>query len=225
LPKTNSVYENAALLWRSAKAIFTAGKIVSCTSETCGAMESGEIRALVEAAYSEEIIALPPSLEPAETKAQGNHYGEVTIARGNVLNIEKGYDWDGIKWERDTRIKTRLGEDTITLRLARIEDGKIIPWAPVEAEDWRRAWALSEVSLRQSQCLGSDNPLDVEALVEQAKRGWTISEKEIPVIVLRPADEGEIWQGRILEKREKSIKIRYSITKGFEICMLESSSP
>jgi CRISPR-associated endonuclease/helicase Cas3 len=45
LPKTNFVYKDAALLWRSAKAIFAAGKIVSRTSLECGPVESGEVRA------------------------------------------------------------------------------------------------------------------------------------------------------------------------------------
>ena len=53
LPKTTAIYRDAALLWRSAKVIFDAGKIVSRTSPECALPESGELRALVEAAYAQ----------------------------------------------------------------------------------------------------------------------------------------------------------------------------
>ena len=74
--------------------------------------------------------------------------GERTLADYNTLDFQKGYDWDGMKWERDTRAKTRLGEETITLRLARIEAERVVPWISVEDEDLNCAWALSEVSVR-----------------------------------------------------------------------------
>jgi CRISPR-associated endonuclease/helicase Cas3 len=147
LPKTNFVYTDASLLWRSAEAIFTAGKIASRTSVARAPVESGEVRALIEAVYSDDIPAIPPSLERAEIRALGVHSGERTQAHYSTLNFHKGYDWDGMKWERDTRVKTRLGEDTITLRLARMEDGTVVPWMPIEGGDVRRAWALSEVNL------------------------------------------------------------------------------
>jgi hypothetical protein len=76
LPKTNYVYKDAALLWRSAKAIFDAGKIVSRTSLECAPVESGEVRALAEAVYGEDALAIPPSLEEAENKALGSRSGE-----------------------------------------------------------------------------------------------------------------------------------------------------
>ncbi len=217
LPKTNFVYNDAALLWRSAKAIFTAGKIVSCTSLTCAAMESGEVRALVEAVYGDDRLPIPPSLEKAELDAVGTQSGERTLAGYHVLDFQKGYDWDGVKWERDTRIKTRLGEETITLRLARVENGTVVPWAPVEANDWRRAWALSEVSLRQSQCVGSDNAPEVRVLVEAAKRWWTISEKEIPVVVLKETDEAVVWEGSALNANMKPMRIIYSAIEGLKL--------
>ncbi len=217
LPKTNFVYKDAALLWRSAEAIFTAGKIVSRTSFTCAPVATGEVRALVEAVYGDNALAIPPSLERAEIESLGEHAGEKTLALYNVLDFQKGYDWDGMKWERDTRVKTRLGEETITLRLARIAAGRVVPWISVEDEDPRRAWALSEVSLRVSQCFGSDNPPDVQALVDEARRGWTISEKEIPVVVLVEIDLQGVWEAPALDARGAPMKIGYSRIGGVKL--------
>jgi hypothetical protein len=201
------------LLWRSAKAIFTAGKIVSCTSPACAAVESGEVRALVEAAYGSDQQPIPSSLEKAELDAMGAHSGERTLASFHVLDFQKGYDWDRVKWEREEQVRTRLSDNTITLCLARIDDGRIVPWTPVEANDWHRAWALSEVSLRQSQCAGSDNAPEMQALVEAAKRHWTLSEKEISVVVLSPVDR-TFWRGKVLDKKQTSTDIFYSDSIG-----------
>ena len=213
LPKTNFVYRDAALLWRSAKAIFTARKIVSRTSLTSGLCETGEVRTLIEAAYSTtERIAIPPGLERAENEAAGVHSGERTHARYNTLEFAKGYDWDGTKWERDTRVKTRLGEETVILRLARIEADMVVPWVAIEDGDIRRAWSLSEVGLRKSQCSGSRNSAQVQKVIDKAKRGWTLSEREMPVVVLHPVDN-VVWLGAA-EVNANPISITYSASAG-----------
>jgi CRISPR-associated endonuclease/helicase Cas3 len=219
LPKTNFVYKDAALLWRSAKAIFTAGKIVSRTSLALAPIETGEVRALIEAVYSEAgcgdaILGIPRSLEKAETRALGTRSGDRTQAHYNTLDFHKGYDWDGMKWERDTRVKTRLGDETITLRLARIQGGYIVPWMPIEEGDPSRAWALSEVSVRRFQCSGSNNPPELQKLVEMAQRGWSLSEKEIPIVLLDPIDHLN-WQGTALNNGG-SLRVRYSASSGLK---------
>ena len=154
LPKTAFVYRDAALLWRSAKILVDAGRIVSRTSAECAALESGEVRALVEAAYGDNQIAIPAGLEGAENEAMGKNSAERSQGGFNVLRFEAGYDFDGGRWESDSRTPTRLGDETIILRLARVEDGRIVPWAAIEDGDTRRAWALSEVSVRLSRCRG-----------------------------------------------------------------------
>jgi hypothetical protein len=89
-----------------------------------------------------------------------------------------------------------------------------VPWIS-EDGDPRRAWALSEVSLRKSRCSGASNPPDVQNLVETAQHGWTLSEREIPVAVLKPADD-ERWQGTVRGKDANSVSVFYSKSVGFE---------
>jgi CRISPR-associated endonuclease/helicase Cas3 len=216
LPKTGFVYRNASLLWRSAKAIFSAGRIVSRTSEALASPESGELRALVEAVYGEAALTIPPGLEIAENKALGKDSGDRTLAGYKLLELEAGYDWAGTKWERETKVETRLGEDTITLRLARLEGERIVPWIAVENNDYRRAWALSEVSVRRALCSGDANPSELQARIEAAKRDWSLSEKDIPVVVLAMGDECE-WHGRVLDKKQVSIGIVYSTSTGLRL--------
>jgi CRISPR-associated endonuclease/helicase Cas3 len=215
LPKTAFVYDDAALLWRSAKAIFTAGKIVSRTSQTRPTVQTGEVRALIEAVYGDDIPGIPTSLEGLEITAVGRRSGERTQAGYSTLDFQKGYDWDGMKWQRDTRVKTRLAEETITLRLARMQTGRIVPWMPIEEDDLRRAWALSEVSLRRSRCSGSNNSPGVEKLVEAARHAWTLSEKDIPVVLLTPVDDVS-WQGAARDGNEKPLSLQYSRSIGLK---------
>lgn len=214
LPETKFVYEDAALLWRSAKALFGAGSIVSRTRAEGERDSPGEIRALIEAAYGDEKTAIPDALAEAENKAMGNASGERSQAGFNVLDFEKGYDLDGGRWESDARISTRLGDETITLRLAVIADGRLRPWAGRDAAtgDERRAWALSEVSVRATRCSGVPKPSGKTAALSEAARGdWTVSEREIPVLILAPDPESrELWRGAAMDKEGREIAVAYS---------------
>lgn len=215
LPKANAVYRNAALLWRSATAIFRAGAIVSRASSACGAYETGDVRALVEAVYGEQ-IAIPPGLEVAENEAAGRGSAERTQAGYSTLEFAKGYDWDHLKWQRDTRVKTRLGEEMITLRLSRVERGRVVPWMPVEDGDIRRAWMRSEVTIRRSLCAGSDNCARLQSLIDREKRHWTLSEQEIYVIALEERGIGR-YVGQVRNGKNIPKSVFYSSTGGLEV--------
>ena len=214
LPKTRFVYRDAALLWRSAKVMVDAGRIVSKTSHECAAPSSGEVRALVEAAYGDDRIAIPSRLEGAENQAAGKGSAERSQGSFNVLRFEAGYDFDGGRWELDSRTPTRLGDETIILRLAKVESGRIVPWAGIEGGDLRRAWALSEVSVRLARCKGTPQPdHQTAALMAKAQEGWTVSEKEMPVLLLQPDADGG-WSGTILDGKGREASVIYSVDIG-----------
>ena len=216
LPKTTAVYRDAALLWRSAKVMFDAGKIVSRTSPKCATPESGELRALVEAAYGQTKIAIPSGLEGAQNEAIGKASAERSQGSFNVLRFEAGCDFDGGRWDADSRVPTRIGDDTITLHLAGIRDGRILPWALRDGPDRadRRAWALSEVSVRRARCKGTPEPdRETGSMIEKAKEGWTLSEREMPVLVLRPGVDGR-WSGTVIDAKANAAEVTYSADRG-----------
>ncbi len=193
-----------------------AGKIVSRTSPECAAPKSGEVRALIEAAYGENRIAIPASLESAENEAAGKTSAERSQGGFNVLRLEAGYDFDGGRWDFDTRVPTRLGDETITLRLAVNENGRIAPWTlrgGCEVAD-RRAWALSEVSMRRARCKGTAEPdRQTAAMIVKAREGWTLSEREMPVVVLQPGADGR-WSGTVIDGKGKEAIVIYSHVQG-----------
>ncbi|HZS71067.1 MAG TPA: CRISPR-associated helicase Cas3' [Candidatus Acidoferrum sp.] len=215
LPKTKIVYgEDAALLWRSAKVLFDAGQIVSKTRGENEGDSPGEIRSLIEAVYGEEKFAIPDALKTAENRARGKESADRSQARYNVLEFNEGYDLCGGRWESDARIPTRLGDETTTLRLAVTAGGRLHPWAARDAElkNARRGWALSEVSVRKSRCAGVPKPLaGIGALLAEAQRHWTVSEREIPVLILSPDRENpEVWRGTVVDGRGRETCVTYS---------------
>lgn len=221
LTKTKFVYrEDAALLWRSAKVLFDAGCIVSRTRTEGEGDSPGEIRTLIEAVYGDAKIVIPDALAAAENEAMGKSSADRSQARYNVLDFEKGYDLIGGRWESDACISTRLTEKTITLRLAVVADGRLRPWAArcAPTKDERRAWELSEVSVRASRCAGVPRPSrEVGALLDAARRGWTVSEREIPVLIFSPDEaDPERWRGVALEKQWREIGVAYSQCCGLQ---------
>jgi len=214
LPQTGYVYKNIGILWRSAKVLFNAGKIVSRTSTALAEPESGEIRALIEATYGEH-IPLPPDIEPTALNADGEDYADRSKARFQLLELCSGYDWQGTKWEKESKKRTRLGEETLILRLAQLEAGQAVPYARTEDEDEHGAWALSEVQVRCTRCTGAANGPEEEALIEKTKAKWSLSEKEMPVVILHPEDGGR-WSGKILDGKKKPSGMTYSKETGLQ---------
>jgi len=198
LRRTGFVYPDHALLWRSARALLAAGAIETPDG----------IRALVEAAYDrDDPGAIPPGLASAANRAEGTELAAAGIALQNLLKLEEPYDRDAGLWEPDVRTPTRLGEARVVFRLARSEGGDIVPWYP--HEDPRRAWALSEVSVRAARLKGAVE----DAAVEGAKTQWPAWDREIPVLLLRPGADGA-WRGNGIDPRGQRLTVTYDTSHG-----------
>jgi CRISPR-associated endonuclease/helicase Cas3 len=166
------------------------------------------IRALVEAAYDRDARdAVPPGLARAANRAEGAELAAAGIALQNLLEINHPYERDAGLWEPDVRTPTRLGDERVVFRLARLEHGTVVPWYP-QAEP-RRAWALSEVSLRANRLKGAPE----DAAVSAAKRDWPAWDREIPLLVLRPDGIGQ-WRGLALDPGEKLQPVTYDRSRG-----------
>ena len=136
LRRTGAVYADHSLLWRSARALLAAGRIVTPEG----------IRPLVEAAYDQSAAgAEPAGLDRATQRAKGKWLAARGQAWQNLLSFDRPYERHAGLWEPDARTPTRLGDPQRTFRLARLDHGRIVPWA--EHEDPVHAWALSEVSV------------------------------------------------------------------------------
>ena len=182
LGKAAWVYQHA-IMWRSAKALFDVKRIDTPTS----------FRPLIERVYACE-DEVPPALEEAQIKDEGTEMGNRSLGRYNVVDIDGGYGGLPSALSDTEDIGTRLGEPTATLRLARLEEGRLVPWC-----SGADAWALSEIRVRKN-FLGSAKPPSADqALHEQARTDWPEWEREILIAVVE--EDGRV---RLAEVKESS---------------------
>ena len=200
-----TVYRDPALLWRSARAVFRQGAI-----ET-----PRDMRPLVEEAYDDEAAgSIPAAMAPAAAQVKGKVQAATGVARQNVLEFASCYSRDAAFWEPEDRTPTRLeNRPQVTLRLALLRDGVVVPYA--EDADPRRAWALSEVTVAKFRLASCPQPTGLEAAVDLAKQGWGRWEREsdrMVLAVMTPADEG--YSFAALDESGNAVEARYDRLAG-----------
>ena len=196
---TRFVYDNPAVLWRSAQALLSAGSIDT----------PDNIRALVEAAYDE--ANTPPGLESATYRAEGKGAAARGVAGQNVLTFDQPYDRSAGLWEPDDHTPTRLGEPQVTLRLASYANGRLMPWC--DDVSIYRAWCLSEVSVRASRVAGVVEDPEIAPALAALRAQWSRWDREMLVLVLRPVDAAT-WHGRVVDRRGAQRLVTYTRTTG-----------
>jgi CRISPR-associated endonuclease/helicase Cas3 len=162
------VYQNAGVMWRTARTIFS-GRVLA-TPEI--------LRPMIEAVYGENAEAVPACLRAAETKGEGQEGKAKAIGAFNVIDLGGGYGQLPSDLRADEDIGTRLGEPTLTIRMARRENGGLVPWfraggaAPFD-------WALSELRIRKALWGGAKAPPEDAPLLERATKEWTEWDRSI----------------------------------------------
>jgi CRISPR-associated endonuclease/helicase Cas3 len=196
---TQFVYE-PHILWRSARVMFAAGKI---------SVPDG-VRSLVEAVYGDDSEALPAALQPLAEKADGEGHAQRGHARGNLLRPEMGYHARNGRWESDVAMPTRLGDDYTIFRIARVQQGRLVPWC--DDADEAKAWALSEIALRKSIADGAEVPAHRDAEAEKLRKGWKLWQRETPLFVME-TPSGSDWSFNA-RRGERQVRLLYSRTGG-----------
>jgi CRISPR-associated endonuclease/helicase Cas3 len=187
-PRAGGIYPNHARLWLTAQLLAEKGAIVTPDGS----------RPLIEAVYGEDAIArAPPALETIGLEAEGEDHANAAIARLNLLDYAPGYSRSTGAWDSDVRTPTRLGEERVTLRLARFDGTTFHPFA--DEPDRRRAWAMSEVSVGKNwlrRALGNKDlafPASVEAAIAAERLHWPKFEREMLILPMVEAEDGR-WK-------------------------------
>lgn len=197
---TEAVYRDPALLWRSARAIFTHAIL----------RVPEDVRNLVEAAYAED-AEIPDGLRQKSDQAHSKEMSAAAIAGMNLLRWNDGYCRANGPWESDVRTPTRLSDPSLMVRLALWDGEAVRPW--FKGETPGKSWALSEISLplRRVERVPDAAGMQANALVA-LRRLWPRMEQETPVLVLRP--DGDTWVGTALGPGSREIRLRYSRVQG-----------
>ncbi|WP_251133965.1 CRISPR-associated helicase Cas3' [Rhodomicrobium sp. Az07] len=190
-----AVYDHHGIVWRSASALFDAGEIRAPEG----------LRDLIAKVYGPDPLQFPDALNAASIKAEAGAISGRCVAGINLLTLKEGYGIDNTAWTSDVEISTRLEDElSVTLRLARLEGGAVVPWCKPTgncASAPRRAWALSEVRVQERLAKGVPKPEgELARAVDAAKKDWGRWEQEIPLLLLEECGEGEPWRGAVLRK-------------------------
>ncbi len=139
LPGTSFVYRDAGRMWLTCKIL----------RELKGINLPLQARDLLEGVYGGE-SQIPEGLEVVSWEYFSDQMAKSSMAEFNVLDLSRGYSVESSQgeWIRDQDIGTRLSEPTVEVVLLReTGEGKLCPWI----EDVSHPWAMSTVTLRQSQ--------------------------------------------------------------------------
>lgn len=196
---TEWVYRDPGVLWRSAHALDEAGGITAPAG----------VRQLVEAAYGNG--AVPESFRSAMERASGEASAARGIANQNVQRLERSYGDVATLWSADATYPTRLGDETMNLRLARLrEDGAIEPWESDERLPLWQRWAMSDISIRTTQLRGATRvPPQLEHAVEPVRLQWGRFEQGMPVLVLQQTSD-PAWRGILVGADGREVTLQYS---------------
>ena len=199
------VYRHHGRLWLTARMLKHAAAIRSPEG----------LRELVEAVYGDAAV-MPSGLEARSWTEEGREGAAAGFGRQNALKLGNGYDRGGGLWDTEERTPTRLvDEEQVTIRLARIEAGKVVPWAPVEDADAHRAWRMSEVNIARRRISGEAVPPELSEAARRAKAIWTRYDQEKVLIVLR--EEAEQWLGAISAEDGSTRRVSYSRRWGLSL--------
>ena len=179
------VYPNHALLWRTANALFGNNQV-----KGGGFRAPEDLRPMIEEVYGEPPSdATPEVLRNLDNASDGTRWSDRSLATFNVLKLKSGYSrLDGWLEAEESLISTRLGDRTQVVRLARIENNRLRPWADDPNEI--RAWALSELSVRHDWMTSAQAAEPWRAEVDRIREGWPRWQRDL--LVAPVSDERQL---------------------------------
>lgn len=211
LPRTEHVYRDLRCLWRTAYMLAQEGSIRLPEAA----------RTLVDGVYGQQALDVPQGIEIANAQAQADadQFQQRSMGSFNSLKLEQGYVDPGMDYWDDIITPTRLGDSTLRLRLARWEDGQLIPWGASESGAWSE-WvttAMSEMSVRQSWLGGETEPTDgrLRTAIEDYLATVYDQGRWSRLLVLRQIDD-ERWQTEERDPQGRVIRLGYCGQTGLQ---------
>jgi CRISPR-associated endonuclease/helicase Cas3 len=182
-----------------------------------------DARDLIEGVYGDGAeAAIPAALLARSYRVAGHNSAKQTVAAVNVIRLEDGYVDQGFDPWDDALTPTRLEDSpSVTVRLARWENGEARPWI----DAGRYSWELSQLSVRVS-LLSEEIPETDPALqkaVAQCKGAMPDHGNYSRLLVLRM--DGEIGCGRARNRKGETVELAYDQRQGLRRTGQERSLP
>lgn len=201
-PKTVKVYDHHGQLWLTAKWL----------AEHKAFAMPRDARIMIESVYAETSQELiPEDLLRVENRADGEDRADMSLGDLNSLKLDEGYRATMNQWQDDAYAPTRLGEPTVTVRLARWDGAQLTPWFD---KNTGHDWELSQISIIKRWIAGED-PNNLAEAVAAAKKTMLDEGRYCIVIPMRQTD-GK-WNGQAVSNRGAIIKVTYDSRTGLKI--------
>jgi CRISPR-associated endonuclease/helicase Cas3 len=182
------------------------------------------VRSMIERVYSGEGDAtLPAEILAAVNADSGEELAGATIARQTVLKPQSGYYGGSANWTNDVDARTRLGDDTTTLRLGRVlSGGRIVPWHEDSGLNQATRWRLSEVQVRVAMVPWGAEPVDDPASqIAEARASWGRFESNHVLVPLRETPSGLGFSAQLTAELKKwSGRVEYLPSSGIVVARL-----
>ncbi|KKH45917.1 CRISPR-associated helicase/endonuclease Cas3 [Methanosarcina sp. 1.H.A.2.2] len=196
------VYPNHGELWLTASLLAEKGTITV----------PDDLRLLIEGVFSEKASEnIPENLKSSAEESKGNSMASKSLANLNSLNFEAGYQKSPTQWVDEVITPTRLGRETVTLRLAKWDGKSLTPFF----ENGRYSWELSQVRISKNKFKTVNYcnipELNVEKVIDSMpdKGKWSIF---VPLSEVN----GE-WMGYATDEKGNHITLIYNQKTGLSI--------
>ncbi|WP_066336641.1 CRISPR-associated helicase/endonuclease Cas3 [Azohydromonas lata] len=183
-PKAWRVYPHHGELWLTARLL----QDVAVSFPT-------QARGLVEGVFGSD-QDVPEGLRGNANAAEGQRYGDISLARENCVKPGGGYARSVTDWLEDAKTPSRLGEDTKEVLLACWEGDELRPWFPHEKR--RHAWAYSSVRMAARQIAEVPDPVSPKRLAALNAAKESLPGKGRWVVVLPLELVNGRWVGQAL---------------------------
>lgn len=169
------------------------------------ALASANPRALLDAIHGPE-ADLHPALQGASDAAWARSHAERASAANLALEVAKGYARSNV-FADETRAKTRLGEETQTVRLARWDGAALTPWN-------NDSWRLSEIGLKAFRAAARvpDGDRALEAAIARVEASWGKRAQSALMVPLREGPDG--WSAMVQGERVASRFVYDAVSGG-----------
>ena len=207
-PKASYVYPDSGKLWLSTKALSESKCIVSPGEPG----ECGSVRQLVEAVYGTDVNQVPEQLQKATQKQLGEDLAMQSQACFNALKLDKGYCIDSSgRWYEDYAVPTRLGDETLTVYLAKWVNDRLQPLCADENYPWEQS--AVRINASQIQTLAPDWEFNFDGAIQQLRARYRVLEE--PAFVLPLVENDRVLVGLVQDKRGRILQAQYDRTLGF----------